>query len=347
MTRVAINGFGRIGRCFLRMALGDNDIEIVAVNDLGAQENLAYLLQYDSVYGVLPHKVTATQGALMIGEKKIPFLQQKDPASLPWKDLTIDVVVEASGVFREFAQARAHLTAGAQRVVISAPAKDEMQNAATVLMGINEEKCKECTITSNASCTTNATSPVIAILDEALGIEKAILNTTHAYTSSQSVVDTLVKGNDMRRGRAAAHNIVPSSTGAAIAVTKAYPTLAGHFDGIALRVPVIAGSLVDITCVVKQETTVEAVNVLLKTTAEQSRWQGIFTTTSDPIVSSDVIGNPHASIVDLALTRVVDGTLVKVLAWYDNEWGYTHTLLEHVKAVGRAMEGKDPRRWIH
>ncbi len=335
MTRVAINGFGRIGRCFLRAAIAESDIDIVAINDLGDLTTLAYLLKYDSVYGTAPFSVSTQPEALIIEGKKISFTQEKDPKTLPWRNLQIDVALESTGAFDSFEKASMHLSAGAKRVVISAPAKDEMPGAATVLIGVNEENFATSTITSNASCTTNAASPVIAILDEAFGIEKAILNTTHAYTATQSLVDSPVKGDDLRRGRAAAHNMAPSSTGAAIAVTKAYPALAGKFDGIAVRVPVIAGSLADITCVIKRTTTAEEINNILEKAAGEKRWQGIFTTTREPWVSSDVIGNPHASIADLALTRVVGGTLVKVLAWYDNEMGYAHTLLRHIIEMGK------------
>jgi glyceraldehyde 3-phosphate dehydrogenase len=239
-------------------------------------------------------------------------------------------------VFDSYEKASAHLTAGAKHVVISAPVKDEPTagaTGATVLMGVNEEKLSTCSISSNASCTTNAGSPLIAILDEAIGIEKAVLNTTHAYTATQSIVDGPAKG-DMRRGRAAAQNLSPSTTGAAIAVTKAYEQLAGKFDGIAIRVPVVAGSMVDITFIAKRATTVDEVNNTLEYASKQPRWQGIFSVTRDPIVSSDIIGTQYASIADLPLTKVVGGNLVKVLAWYDNEMGYAHTLVRHVKQAG-------------
>jgi glyceraldehyde 3-phosphate dehydrogenase len=334
MTRVAINGFGRIGRCFLRAAWDDPGVEIVAINDLGDAKNLAYLLQYDSVYGRFGAKVSAGDGELVVGAKRIKFLQLKDPAQLPWASLGVDVVVESTGVFDTFAKAQAHLAAGAKRVVITAPVRDTLPNAATVLMGVNEEKLQTCPITSNASCTTNSASPIIAILDERLGIDKALLNTVHAYTATQAIVDTPVRDSDFRHGRAAAHNIVPHSTGAAIAVTLAYEQLAGRFDGVAMRVPVVAGSMSDITFVAKRDTTAEEVNKLLEDAANDARWQGIFTTTREPLVSSDIVGEPFASIADLSLTRVAGGNLVKVMAWYDNEMGYTHSLLRHVKAAG-------------
>jgi len=337
--RVAINGFGRIGRAFARLSHG-RDIEIVAVNDLGSLENLAYLLKYDTVYGQAQFEVSSRQEAdgrntLLIDNKEVKFLSEKDPATLPWKEFAIDVVVESTGFFTSYDKAQAHITAGARRVVITAPVKEESELGATVLMGVNEDRLKTCQMTSNASCTTNATSPVIAILDEAIGIEKAILSTTHAYTASQALVDGPSK-KDMREGRAAAQNIVPTSTGAAIAVTEAYPQLTGKFDGISLRVPVAAGSIADITFIAKRATTKEEVNDILRAAAQQPRWEGIFATTDEELVSSDIVGRPVASIADLSMTRVVDGTLVKVLAWYDNEMGYTESLVRHVIKAAEA-----------
>ncbi len=347
MIRVAINGFGRIGRSFMRVAVGDPDIEVVAINDLASLENLSYLLRYDSVYGAAPFAVDLKGGVLSVAGTEVSFLQEKDPHALPWKNMGIDVVVESTGFFTSFEKARAHLEAGAKRVVISAPVEDELPGGATVLMGINEEKLVTSTITSNASCTTNAVAPVIAILDESLGIEKALLNTTHAYTSSQSIVDSPVHGSDFRRGRAGAHSMAPSSTGAATAVTKAYSNLSGKFDGISVRVPVIAGSLADLTCLVRKATTTEEVNSILERASKETRWEGLFSVTYDQLVSSDIIGNPHASIADLSMTRVVGGTLVKVLSWYDNEMGYTHTLVQHVLAVASYLlpeeEGRQMR----
>ena len=333
--RVAINGFGRIGRAFVRRAHG-RGMEIVAVNDLGSLENLAYLLKYDTVYGRAPFDVAHGENALVIDGKSVRFLSEKDPAKLPWKELDVDVVVEATGVFDDYEKANAHIEAGAGRVVITAPVKEESPLGATVLMGLNEDRFKTCQITSNASCTTTSASPVIAILDEAIGIEKAILSTTHAYTASQSLVDSFVKGKDLRRGRAAPQNIVPSSTGSAISVTKAYEKLAGKFDGIALRVPVIAGSISDITFIAKRPTSAEEVNEILRKAAKEKRWEGLFATTDEQLVSSDIVGEAHASIADLQMTRVVDGNLVKVLAWYDNEMGYTESLVRHVITAGNA-----------
>jgi glyceraldehyde 3-phosphate dehydrogenase len=247
------------------------------------------------------------------------------------------VVVESTGFFTDYAAASAHLTGGAKRVVISAPAKGDESLGATVLMGVNIQKLETCPVTSNASCTTNSASPVIAILDEAIGIEKALLNTTHSYTASQRIVDS-PNTKDFREGRAGAHNIIPSSTGAAIAVTKAYPELEGKFDGISLRVPTVAGSIADITFIAKRATSAEEVNKILEDAAGQERWKGIFAATHEPLVSSDIIADPHASIADLSMTRVVGGNLVKVLAWYDNEMGYTHTLLRHVKEAGSLVK---------
>lgn len=331
--RIAINGFGRIGRAFVRRTYDRADVEIVAVNDLGSLENLAYLLAHDTVYGRAPFAVEVKDGALMVKGRPVRFLSEKDPTLLPWKDLDIDVVIEATGVFDEFEKAQAHITAGAKRVVISAPGKGD---GATVLMGVNEEKLGTCQVSSNASCTTNASSPVIAIMNETVGIERAILSTTHAYTATQSLVDSPVKGSDMRRGRAAAQNIVPSSTGAAIAVTEAYPELAGKFDGVSLRVPVPAGSIADVTFVAKRDTSAEEVNELLRSAAKDSRWQGIFKVSDGQLVSSDIVGEPYASIADLPMTRVVDKRLVKIMAWYDNEMGYTESLVRHALKAGRA-----------
>jgi glyceraldehyde 3-phosphate dehydrogenase len=331
MARVAINGFGRIGRGFLRSAFGREGIEVVAINDLTTPENLAYLLKYDSVYKKAPFSVEAKEGALIVDGKEIQILAEKDPANLPWKAMDIDVVVESTGFFTDFSKAGAHITAGAKRVVVTAPSKDGDGSVpgATILMGINNEKFGTVAVTSNASCTTNAASPLIAILDEAIGIEKAVLSTTHGYTASQALVDGPSK-KDLKEGRAAALNIVPTSTGAAVAVTKAYPALEGKFDGISLRVPVPAGSIADVTFISKRPTTVEEVNNALKAAAGQDRWKGTFSVTEEELVSSDILGEPYGSIADLGLTRVIDGNLVKVMAWYDNEMGYVHTLVEHV-----------------
>ena len=333
--RVAINGFGRIGRAFFRAAHGNPEIEIVAINDLGDVGNLGYLLKYDTVYGKAPFAVSVSAGALMVDGREVEVVSEKDPAHLPWADHNIDIVVESTGFFADYDKAQAHITAGAKRVVITAPVKTDSPLGATVLMGLNEDRIGTCKITSNASCTTNAASPVIAILDEKLGIEKALLSTTHGYTASQSLVDGPSK-KDWKEGRAAAQNITPTSTGAAIAVTKAHPPLAGKFDGISLRVPVAAGSIADVTFIAKRETTAEEVNNILRTAALEPRWQGIFTVTDEELVSSDIVGEPYAAIADLPMTRAI-GDLVKVLTWYDNESGYAHMLLRHVLEVGKQL----------
>jgi len=339
MVRVAINGFGRIGRTFMRSAFGHPDFEVVAVNDLGSLENLAYLLKYDSVYGRAPFEVEEKDGKLLVGGKEVAFLQERDPEKLPWGDMNIDVVVEATGFFASYEGSKKHLTGGAKRVVISAPVKDDAAAAGvkgtTVLMGVNDSDITTCDITSNASCTTNATSPLIAILKEAIGIEKAILNTVHAMTSTQSLVDGPAK--DFRKGRAASLNIIPSTTGAAIATTLVHPELKGNFDGIAMRVPVPVGSIVDVTFIASRDTTVEEVNQALQAAAGEDRWKNIFAATDEPIVSSDIIGSRVGSIADLSFTRVVGGNLVKVLGWYDNETSYTQTLVEHVAAAARHL----------
>ncbi len=339
--RVAINGFVRIGRAFLKVARERQEIEIVAVNDLGDIKNFAYLLKYDTAYGVSQFDVSINEktNCLVVDGADIQFLSEKDPALLPWKKLDIDVVIEATGLFASSDKAQIHIDAGAKRVVVTAPIKDSPDSKVkgeTILMAMNEAKLENCQISSNASCTTNAGSPLIAILDETLGIEKALLNTVHAYTASQALVDGPSK-KDLREGRAAAQNIVPSSTGAAIAVTQVMPKLKGLFDGISIRVPVVTGSIVDVTFISKRDTTVEEVNNLLKKAAAEDRWRNIFTTTEEQLVSHDIIGNRHASIADLAFTRVVGGNLVKVLAWYDNEMGYTYTLVEHVIKAGRLV----------
>lgn len=342
MAHVAINGFGRIGRTFFRMAHAHPDFEIVAINDLSDIENLAYLLRYDTVYGRGQYDVQVVDGALVVDGKKIAFSQERDPKQLPWKSMGIDIVMEATGVFSSYEKSKVHLEAGAKRVVISGPVKDDPTAAgitgATVLMGVNDDSLTTCQISSNASCTTNATSPIVAILKESIGIEKAILNTVHAYTATQSIVDGPSK--DFRKGRAAAQNIIPTSTGAAQATTLAHTDLQGKFDGIAIRVPVPVGSVVDVTFIASQPTTVEAVNEALTKAAATPAWSSRFAVTDEPIVSSDIIGAEFAAIADLSMTRVVDGNLVKVLAWYDNETSYTHTLVEHVGAVARFFNAK-------
>ncbi|MFA6392473.1 MAG: glyceraldehyde 3-phosphate dehydrogenase NAD-binding domain-containing protein [Candidatus Paceibacterota bacterium] len=350
--RVAINGFGRIGRAFLKITWENPEIEIVAINDLGSIASLSYLLRHDTVYKNWDHPVRTEDNSngtsnLIIDERKIVYLSEKDTTKLPWKDLDIDVVVESTGLFTSYDKAKFHIDQGAKKVVITAPAKpaspsqgggaESTTPGATILLGINEEKFGTCDITSNASCTTNAASPLIAIMHESIGIEKAILNTVHGYTATQALVDGPSK-KDLREGRAAAQNIIPSSTGAAIAVTEAFPVLKGLFDGISIRVPVPAGSIVDITFIAKRDTTKEEVNEIMKKAALDSRWHKLFTITEDNLVSSDILEESHACIADLEMTRVVGGNLVKVMGWYDNEMGYTYTLVDHVIKTGQSIK---------
>lgn len=341
-TTIAINGFGRIGRAFFKLAFAHPEINIVAVNDLGDVDNLAYLLKYDTAYGRSGFEATVIDGGLLVVhdgiEKEIRLFSEKDPSMLPWRDLDIDIVIESTGVFDSYEKSKMHLDAGAKRVVISAPVKDNPDDAGieggTMLMGINHEDLATARISSNGSCTTNAAAPLIQILHESIGVEKALLSTVHAYTATQGIVDGPAR-KDFRRGRAAAQNIVPASTGAAIATTQVITDLEGKFDGVAMRVPVIVGSIVDITFIASRPTSAEEVNDILRVAAASDRWENIFGVTEEEIVSSDIIGNPYPSLADLSFTRVVDGNLVKVLAWYDNEAGYTNALLLHVLESGK------------
>jgi glyceraldehyde 3-phosphate dehydrogenase len=342
--KVAINGFGRIGRLFFRSVfLREPELnfglKIVAINDLGDIENLAYLLKYDTVYGRYDKNVEVKNGNLVVEGREIKVLQVKEPENLPWKDLGIDIAVESTGFFESYEKAEAHLKAGAKRVVITAPAKDaDGPLGQTVLVGINEEELKQCKISSNGSCTTNSASPVIQVLSENPGILKAVLNTVHGYTATQNLVDGPVRGGkDFRRGRSAAQNIVPSTTGAAIAVTRAVRELKDKFDGIAIRVPIVSGSIADITFVSKRKTSVEEINNILSEAAQSPRWKGILKVTKDQIVSSDILGEPYGAIVDLNFTKVIDGDLVKVLSWYDNEAGYVSTLIKHIEKISEIL----------
>lgn len=326
MANIAINGFGRIGRQVFKAGFDNKDFNVVAINDLTDAKTLAYLLKYDSNYGIWDHEVDHGEGFLMVNGKKIPVLAEKDPKKLPWNDHEIDIVIESTGFFRTEEDASAHLEAGARRVVISAPHKGG--DIPTYVLGTNTEDVKgeERPIISNASCTTNCASPMMAVLDEAFGVEKAMLTTVHGYTADQRLVDAPHK--DLRRGRAAAENIVPTSTGAAIATTKTLPQLENKFDGIAIRVPTPVVSLTDVTVLLKKDVTVEEINEAYKAAAETPRFKGILAVTDEPLVSTDFIGSPHSATVDLEMTRVVDGNLVKVVAWYDNEWGYANRLAE-------------------
>lgn len=335
--RVGINGFGRIGRTFYRLAQKNSAIEVVAVNDLMDLKTLTYLLKYDSAYGVQDYDISYDDKSFTVNGKVVQYFSEREPAMISWGEHGVDVVVESTGFFLEYAKAADHIKAGAKRVVISAPAKGEPVEGvggATALVGINDDEIlPKNLITSNASCTTNAGGSVIKVLNDTIGIEKAMLNTVHAYTASQSIVDGPKK--DLREGRAAAQNIIPTSTGAAIATTKVITDLEGKFDGIALRVPVITGSIADITFISKRNTTAEEVNQILIDASTDSHWAGIFSVTNEELVSSDIIGRTEAAIVDLKMTRVVDGNLVKVMSWYDNETSYTGSLIEHVIRAGK------------
>lgn len=342
MAKVAINGFGRIGRAFFKLAITKPELEVVAINDLGNLDNLAYLLKYDSAYGRYDKAVEVKDGKLVVDGKGYQFIQEKDATKLPWGQMAVDIVVESTGAFESYEKAAVHKQAGAKHVVITAPAKDEDgsinspqggPDGKTVLMGVNEDELKTCSISSNGSCTTNSASPVLQILAEKIGVQKAFLNTVHGYTATQSLIDGPTKGTDYRRGRAAAANIVPSYTGAAIAVGRAVKAVQNKFEGVAMRVPVLTGSLSAITFVSARPTTAEEINQILTTAAAEPRWQGIFKTTTDQLVSTDIIGEPHAAVADLSLTRVVDGDLCAVYSWYDNEFGYTNSLVDHVLKV--------------
>jgi glyceraldehyde 3-phosphate dehydrogenase len=348
MIRVAINGYGRIGRIAHRVMISQfsDQIEVVAIN-AGSSTDITgwmYLLQYDSVYGTLPAKISSRKeesessdiiGHLTINNAEIPVYSQKDPTKLPWGSLNVDVVIESTGAFTKTEDLQKHIDAGAKSVVLSAPYKDEEGGGPTYVLGVNLHRDAQAVepIISNASCTTNCITPVAHIIHEKLGIEKAMMTTIHGYTSDQRIQDGGHK--DYRRARAAAENIIPTSTGATKAAAAAIPDLKGVFNGLAIRVPVPVGSLADFTFLVKTETTTESVNDLLKAAAQEAKFKGIFTTTTDPVVSSDIIGNPHSSIADLSLTQVVGGTMVKVVAWYDNEFGYANRLVEETLLTGR------------
>ncbi len=328
--KIAINGFGRIGRNAFKLAFERDDIEVVAINDLTDTKTLAHLLKHDSTYGTYHHDVSYDDNSIFVAGKQIRVLAEKDPAFLPWGEFGIDVVVEATGLFVQPEKARAHINAGAKKVVISAPAKGE--GAKFIVLGVNEhELTREDDIISNASCTTNCIAPVMAVLEREFGIEKSLMTTVHSYTASQRILDAPAK--DLREARSAAENIVPTTTGAAIATAKVIPSLAGKFDGLSVRVPTAVVSLSDITAVLKRNTTKEEINEVFKRAAADPFYQGILTVTEEPLVSTDFKGNSHSSIVDLELTNVVGGNLIKVVAWYDNEWGYSNRLVEIVADV--------------
>lgn len=323
--KLAINGFGRIGRSAFKIALENPDIEIVAINDLTDAKTLAHLIKYDSSYGTYGRVIKAEDNKLIVDGKTIPVYAAKEPETLPWKDLGVDVVLECTGKFVKSDAAGLHIKAGAKKVVISAPSKGE-NPAPTYVIGVNEDEYKGEPVINNASCTTNCIAPVMAVLVEKFGIKKAMLDTIHAYTHDQNIQDGPHK--DLRRARAAAINMTPTSTGAAIAATEVIPSLKGKFDGTSIRVPVPVGSISDITFILEKEATVEEINEALVAASKTPKLQGILTTTDEPIVSSDIVGNPASSIVDLSMTQVVGGDLAKVFAWYDNEWGYSNRLVE-------------------
>jgi glyceraldehyde 3-phosphate dehydrogenase len=326
MPTIAINGLGRIGRAALKILLDSDGLELAAVNDIAAADNLAYLLNYDSVYGRYHRKVSAEDGALVVDDRRIPVFAERDPAALPWGDLGVDLVLECTGVFTTEEDLRQHIRAGASYVILSAPTKS--QNVPTVVHGVNRPD-GEPRIISCASCTTNCITPVIEIADRRIGVERAVMTTVHAYTASQRLVDSPSKS--FRRGRAAAANLVPATTGAALATTRALPELTGRFDGVALRAPIPVGSIADIVFVASQPTTAEEVNDAFRQEAATERYQEVLGVSDDPLVSGDIVGDPRAAVVDLELTTVVDGTLVKVMAWYDNEWGFTHQMIREAR----------------
>jgi glyceraldehyde 3-phosphate dehydrogenase len=332
MAKVAINGLGRIGRAASKIVLGTPVLELVAVNDIVPIENLAYLLRYDTVYGKYASPVEAVRDTLLVGGKPIKVFQEKDPAQLPWDVLEVDVVFECTGVFTEKEDLRKHLEAGAQYVILSAPSKSE--DVPTVVHGVNRPEEASIHMISCASCTTNCITPVVEIMGRRVGVKKAIMTTVHAYTGSQGIVDGPSK--KIRRGRAAAANFVPTSTGAAIATTRALPQFSGKFDGVAIRGPIPAGSLADIVFLTERATSVEEVNQIFQEEADSERYRGILGVSEDPIVSSDIIQDPRASIVDLGMTQVVDGDLVKVMSWYDNEWGYASQMVREAVQITKA-----------
>lgn len=333
-VRVAINGFGRIGRSAFKIAWERSDIEIVAINDLTDNKTLAYLLKHDSNYGIYQHSVEADNDGIIVDGRAVKVLAEKDPVALPWAELEVDLVIESTGFFTDKEGASKHITAGAKRVVISGPTKSD--DVSTIVLGANDTSIKDATdVVSNASCTTNSLGVVMSLLDMEFGVEKSMLTTVHSYTASQKLQDAPAK--DLREGRNAAENIVPTSTGAAIAVTKALPHLVGKFDGISMRVPTPVVSISDVTALLSRDVTVEEVNAAFKKAANEPFYQGILAVSEDPLVSRDFIGNSHSGIVDLPLTRVVDGNLVKVCVWYDNEWGYSNRLVELVADIGKTV----------
>ena len=344
-TRVAINGFGRIGRNAFKIAFDRNDLDIVAINDLTDTKTLAHLLKHDSNYGAYEKDVSFDEQNIIVDKQSIRVLAVKDPLALPWKDLQIDVVIESTGFFVTHDDLKKHITAGAKKVVLSAPEKHEHYHD-TYVIGVNEQDLKpEHEIISNASCTTNCITPVAAIIESNFGIEKAMMTTIHSYTASQKLQDAPAK--DLREARSAAENIVPTSTGASIAAAKALPALTDVFGGLSIRVPTPVVSLSDFVIITKRSVSVEEVNDVFRKAAADPYYSGIVTVTDEELVSSDFIGNSHSAIVDLNLTAVIGGNMLKVVAWYDNEWGYSNRLVEMVADVGRILHKSEDHTGQH
>ncbi|NDJ77317.1 MAG: type I glyceraldehyde-3-phosphate dehydrogenase [Chloroflexi bacterium] len=333
MTKIAINGMGRIGRAALKIALDTPELKVVAVNDIVPLDNIAYLLKYDTAYGRFEKRVDTGDIELIIEGQSLSFLSEKDPAQLPWDELGVDIVLECTGIFTRREDLEKHRQAGAHYVILSAPAKGD--DVPTIVFGVNQPLEDE-HIISTASCTTNCITPVVEIMGRRIGIQDAVMTTIHAYTSSQAIVDSPSK--KIRRGRAGAANFVPTSTGAAIATTKVLPEYEGHFDGVAVRGPVPVGSISDMVFVTERNTTIDEVNGIFREEAQTARYQGILGTTDDPLVSSDIIGDSHASLVDTGMTQVINGHLVKIMSWYDNEWGYTSQMVRTAVALTERAE---------
>jgi glyceraldehyde 3-phosphate dehydrogenase len=335
MAKVAINGLGRIGRAALKIVLNTPELELVALNDIAAPDNIVYLLKYDTVYGRYERTVESDEGSLIIAGKRYLLFNEKDPARLPWSDLGIDIVLECTGVFTRREDLAKHIQAGAKTVILSAPAKGE--DVETVVHGVNRPEGTP-QIISCASCTTNCITPVVEVMGRRIGVKKAIMTTVHAYTASQALVDGPNK--HMRRGRAGGANLVPTSTGAAIATTKVLPQFQDRFNGAAIRAPIPVGSVADIVFLTERKTTVEEVNQIFKEEAASERYKGILGASEDPLVSSDIVQDPRASIVDLGMTQVVDGDLVKVMSWYDNEWGFTSQMVREAVEIAKSSGAK-------
>ena len=336
-TKIGINGFGRIGRNAFKLAFDRSDLEVVAVNDLTDTKTLAYLLKHDSNYGTYKYEVSYDDTGIIVNGQHVKVTAEKDPAALPWGDLGVELVIESTGRFTDKESAELHIAAGAKRVVISGPTKSD--GVDTIVLGANEDKVEGAShVISNASCTTNSLGAVMAVLDAEFGVEKSLLTTVHSYTASQALQDAPAK--DLREGRNAAENIVPPTTGAAIAVTKTLPQLEGKFDGLSIRVPTPVVSLSDVTALLERDVTVEEINAAFKKAATEPYYQGILGVSEEPLVSRDYIGNSHSGVVDLLLTKVVGGNLAKIMVWYDNEWGYSNRLVELVADIAKTLHAK-------